>query len=190
MHMRLQLIPLLALMVGPSFAQESHFGAQVGVSLPQGELKQTDALGHKLGYTAGINLGLEWGGHVLRPRVDYAQFKRTGTRLASESFEFKVANLSLGTDYNYFVAGKADQGFYLLAGLGYTITKIESSSSRAYAYTDNSSQSEGAVALALGAGFQFTPRIGGEVRYNASRPAFMGETLKVEGLSVTVTFRF
>jgi len=181
-----KLLPVLALVAAPSFAQEAHFGAQVGVSFPQGDLKDTDTMGNKLGYTAGINLGLEFqGGHVLRPRMDYTQYKRTDTAIFAEPIDLKITTLFCGADYSYFVGGKADQGFYLLAGLGYTNTKTAVSGS-----TYNSSQSKGAFAYAVGAGFQFTPMIGAEVRYNSSRPVFYGETIKIDAVSAAITLRF
>jgi hypothetical protein len=176
--MRLRhLLPVLALVAAPAFAQEAHFGLQAGLSLPMADLKAKDQADAKMGYTLGLNVGLEFnGGHVVRPRLDY-------TTHDSNYSGLKITNTAFGVDYNYFVGGKAAQGFFVIGGLGYAKTKVEFS-------TMNESKS--ALALAVGGGFQFTPLIGMDLRYTTTKPTFDGtsEAFKNDALNLGVTFRF
>ena len=83
--MRLRnLLPLLALVAAPAFAQDAHFGLQGGISLPQGDVK--DAVDSKMGFGIGVHVAIDFkGGHVLRPRLDYTTTKGTMSELASAS---------------------------------------------------------------------------------------------------------
>lgn len=177
--MRLRnVIPALALVAAPAFAQDAHWGVSVGLTNPMGDVK--DAGFDKIGLTLGVNCGVEFkGGHVLRPRLDIARTTH------KDDSDLSLNTTHLGFDYNYFVSGKAAEGFYLIAGLGYSNTKIEYSSGSITA-----SESKGAMGLAAGMGFQFTPLVGADLRYTTTKPSFYGETVSNNAVNVSVTFRF
>lgn len=182
--MRLRnLLPLLALVAAPAFAQDAHFGLQGGISLPQGDVK--DAVDSKMGFGIGANVVIDFkGGHVLRPRLDYTTIKGTMSELGI-SIDNTVTTTTIGADYNYYVSGKATEGFYLIAGLGYANTKLEVS-----AFGLSASKTESALALAIGGGFQFTPMVGAELRYTTTKPDFAGQSIKNDAINLGVTFRF
>lgn len=194
--MRLRyLLPALALVAAPAFAQDARFGLQGGISLPQGDVK--DAVDSKMGFGLGAHVAIDLkGGHVLRPRLDYTSIKGSVSESIggySANFDNTVTTTTIGVDYNYYVSGKATQGFYLLAGLGYANTKLESSGSAnimGFVINFNESETEGALALAVGGGFQFTPMVGAELRYTTTKPDFAGESIKNEAINLGVTFRF
>jgi opacity protein-like surface antigen len=174
-------LPLLALVAAPAFAQGVHFGLQAGISLPQGDVK--DAVDSKMGLSIGLNLGVELnGGHVLRPRLDYTSTKGTPADLG---IDHTVTTTAIGADYNYFVSGKAAEGFYLIGGLGFATTKSELS-----AFGMSVSESKSAMSLALGGGYQFNSLVGMELRYTTTKPDFDGESIKNDAINLGVTFRF
>ena len=173
-----RLLPILALVAAPAFAQGFHWGLSAGITNPQGDVK--DAGFDKIGLTLGLNVGVEFqGGHVLRPRLDIAR--------ASNKYDsnFTLNTTFLGADYNYFVSGKAADGFYLIAGLGFSNTKLEYDFGGGTA-SDNKS----ALGLALGMGYQFTPLVGADLRYTTTKPDFYGQTISNNAMNVSVTFRF
>ncbi|HJW73356.1 MAG TPA: porin family protein [Geothrix sp.] len=184
--MRLRnLLPILALTAAPAFAQDAHFGLQAGISMPQSDAK--DFVDSKMGLGLGLNVGIEFtGGHVLRPRLDFTRTKGTLNELGV-SFDNTVTTTTLGMDYNYFVSGKATEGFYLIAGLGFAKTKVEAS----VPGFGSASDSKNALAIALGAGFQFTPMVGADLRYTTTHPDFGGtDKFKNDAINLGVTFRF
>lgn len=188
--MRLRnILPLVALLAVPAMAQDAHFGFQFGISSPGGgstsynTLSLKDAVDSSLGFTLGANVGVEWqGGHVLRPRLDYTH--HSGSPSGS-GLDVTVTNFQVGADYNYFVSGKAAQGFYFLVGLGYANTKLEAS------YLGSSASNNGsALAWGLGIGGQITPLTSVELRLNSTHPDLNGVTVNNDTLNLTVGFRF
>jgi opacity protein-like surface antigen len=186
--MRLRnILPLVALLAVPAVAQDAHFGFSVGLSSPMGggsstDISLKDAVDSKIGFTAGVNVGIEWqGGHVLRPRLDYTH--HNGDAFGVSGADVTVNAFQLGADYNYFVSEKASDGFYLLVGVGYANTKV---SGNGVGNSDNKS----AFAWGAGVGYEFTPMVGAELRYGSTHPDFTGTTLKNDTLNLSVTFRF
>lgn len=177
------LLPILALVAAPAFAQDTHFGLQGGIILPQGDFK--DVVDSKIGFGIGVHVAIDFkGGHVLRPRLDYTTTQGTLSELGL-SIDNKVTVTTLGADYNYFVSGKATEGFYLIAGLGYANTKLASSFQGLSA-----SKTEGAFAMAFGAGYQFTPNLGSALRYTTTRPDFGGNKFKNDAINLELTYTF
>jgi hypothetical protein len=179
--MRLRnILPLVALLAAPAFAQAS-FGLSLGVSKPMGDAK--DFVDSKMGFTFGANVGIDMkGGHVLRPRLDLTQAKNDW----GSGVESKISTTTLGLDYNYFVSGKATEGFYVIAGLGYSKTKAEMSISGFGSADDSAS----ALGMALGMGFRFTPLVGADLRYTTTKPDFNGVKVTNNALNASVTFSF
>lgn len=169
--MRLRnILPLVALLAAPAFAQDVHFGLSAGVNKAMGDAK--DLGFDKIGLGIGVDLGIEFkGGHVLRPRLDY-------TKTSHKDFsDVTLATTTFGVDYNYFVSGKAAEGFYLIAGIGRANTKVE---------YPGGSDSESGMAYAAGFGFNFTQLVGANLRYTSAK----ADALRNNALNASVTFRF
>jgi len=180
--MRLRyLLPALALVAAPAFAQDAHFGLQGGISMPQSDAK--DFVDSKMGYGLGIHVAFDLkGGHMVRPRLDYVT--TSGSIIAG--VDTKVVTTTLGVDYNYYISGKATEGFYLIAGLGFSKTKLEISAP-GYGSADDDKT---ALAMAFGCGYQFTPMVGADLRYTTTEPSDNGVKFKNEAINIGVTFRF
>lgn len=181
------LLPTIAILGSTLPAQDLHFGLQAGLSIPQADVK--DLVDKKMGATGGFNVGLEFlGGHVVRPRLDYTWDKGTVDEVDTTN-----TTLFVGVDYNFFFSGKASEGFYVLASLGYANTKMEFSSGP-LSINDNQS----AFAWGAGAGYQFTHLMGAEARFTSTRPKDMLSNLvgtstpeyKNDTINVALTFRF
>ena len=166
------------------FAQEGpRFGLQLGLNLPQSDLK--DAVDSKVGFNVGAQTTFGFsGGHMLRPRLDYAWFPEYTESYAGATSGVKISSLGLGADYLYFVEGRP-QGFYITGGLSAVRWKLEVSAS----YLGSSfSDSEDTTKLgaAVGVGYQFNRTVGAEVRYLKSR-AWEAD---MDLIQVGATFRF
>jgi len=191
--MRLRnLLPALALIASPAFAQNAHFGLQGGISMPQSDAK--DLVDSKTGITLGLAVPIDLkGGHVLRPRLDYTKTKgsQSGTIYGySGSADVEITTTMIGMDYNYYVSGKATDGFYLIAGLGYANTKLAATLNVSGFGSASGDSSAGGMALAFGVGYQFTPLVGGDIRYTTTEPSIEGEKIKNDAVNIVITFTF
>ena len=146
-------------------AQDNKFGFQATVSRPAGDVGDSDLMDGRLGYGLGLHgLIVLGGGVAIVPRIDYIAYKRDWTRNAVINEDEKVNILSGGADFHYYFGGEANQGFYVLGGVGYASGKFEST------YSSNglvlsASATKGAIYLQGGAGVQFNPNIGVECSY-------------------------
>lgn len=166
-------------------AQEAvRFGVQVGLNLPQTDLK--DAVDSKLGYTIGAQMTFDLrGGHMLRPRLDYTWFPDYTESFAGDSISTKFTRTSLGVDYLYFVDGKP-QGFYVTAGIAAVQWKVEVDLS-IYGYGSRSdSETTNKLALTAGIGYQFNKTVGADLRLIKGK-AWEGD---VDMVQAGVNFRF
>lgn len=194
--------PVLAVLLTLSLAgseEPKPWGANVGVAIPQGDLKEF--LGNKPGFKVGgaYQLGFK-GGHVLRPRAEYVYFKGE-QNTAGQSRDTKVVGLGLGADYLFYPGGNPGSGFYLTAGLGFTHWTAE------YAYGSSTyvppylvvGASAAAIKVQLddsndsadygaGVGFQINENLGVELRYDTSE--FDSNKDKGDRLQVIFQFRF
>jgi len=177
-------------------AADSKYGFQLTVSKPQGDLKKSidDKLGLGLGLHALVDLG---SGHALVPRLDYVQYKKdyTYTSLGAPNLEIQVKHtiLTLGADYEYFFGAKANQGFYVLAGLGYAKLKFD------FTYSDDpnesGSETEASYYLQGGCGYQFTSNMGAELRYQHLKftdvdPDYPGFDFSTPSIQASFVVRF
>lgn len=140
------------LLAATAQAQDIRFGVTAGASAAQGDVSTS---GRRPDLTAGLLAPMGFGGgHVIQPRLDYALHRHSGT---------KVDTLKLGVDYLYHVGGNDKQGLYLAGGLGLARTKLQLAQIGA-------SQSKTALAWAGGLGYDFSPNLGLDLRWNSSRP--------------------
>jgi opacity protein-like surface antigen len=162
MRFNTTLITLLVAAGSIAQAQDFKFGILGAISLPQSDLK--DFVDSKMGFGIGLNGAFDLkNGHVLEPRVDYLTHKGSEDDFYGHKADSTTARqLYAGVDYNYYVSGKAFQGFYLDAGLGFTQVWAEATND-ASGYS--ASTSKGTFYLALGGGYAFTPNAAIEVRY-------------------------
>jgi len=173
------LIGLTLIATGASAkADDLKIGFQATLSKPQGDLGNSDWMDGKMGYGVGVHALIDLqNGHAIVPRLDYTMYKRSLTESGID-FDIKSNILTIGADYNYYVGGKANEGFYVTAGLGYANGEFK---------IDNAflpiSATKGTLYLAAGAGYMFTPNIGAELRYQSAKftdveTTVLGETVK------------
>lgn len=153
-------------------ADRPKFGGAVTLSLPTSDLK-TDTK-DKVGFGAAFQVTFDLGqGHAVRPRADFTVYNLKETRLSgSDAREYKeLVSYGLGADYLYYVKGRADQGVYLLAGVGVqrwnvAINTHDSDDDR---YTSETTHRKTSVGGAVGLGVQVNHWFGVEARYAFSR---------------------
>ncbi len=175
----------LAAFSGVAQAQDYKFGGQIHISKPQGDLDTI--LDGKVGYGLGAHMLLDLKqGHAIVPRLDYLMFKRSEVVPGFGSVEVKPSLLSLGADYNYYVSGKTNSGFYLTAGLAYVRGKIEAT----VPGLGTDSETKSTVGLGLGMGYMFTPNLGAELKYNHAKFTFEGDDLSSPTINASFVFRF
>jgi opacity protein-like surface antigen len=180
---RISLAAIAALSLsGVAQAQDVNFGAQVILSQPQGDLGDSDLMDGKMGFGLGFHALVDLkGGHAIVPRLDYVTYKRSEAVLGVD-FDYKANILTLGADYNYYINGKANEGFYVLAGLGFASGKFEMTNSFMSAL--NVSSSKSTLYFQVGAGYMFTPNVGAELRYQSAQ--FSDVDVNVGGYTVAV----
>jgi len=156
-------------------AQELKFGLHASVALPLGDIAKAEFLDDEPGFGVGAHLLIALpAGHAIVPRLDYATFKKSDpTR--------KVQMLQIGADYNYFISGQANRGFYLGGGAGYGLAKFED---------DSADDTPGNYYLSASAGWMFTPNLGAELRYSWAeyKPEFRGYKPEVASPMVQASF--
>jgi hypothetical protein len=168
-------------MLGASTVQaaDTTFGFQLTVASPQSDLdKYVDG---KIGYGAGIHALVDMSdGHAIVPRLDYMSYSRS-----NDSYDAKFSALNIGADYNYYISRRAGEGFYVLAGLGYSSGKFESD------YLDYSvDETKGALYLQAGLGYSFTKNFGAELRYQHASYSFEGTDRTAPSIQASFTVRF
>jgi opacity protein-like surface antigen len=187
------LLVLLALAGPVSSAAEAHFGGQLTAVWPQSDLGGKGWMDGKVAPSLGVHLLVDMeDGNALVPRLDYTLHSRSLNTVDNLKADRKADVWNLGVDYNYFFSGRASEGFYLTAGLGYASAKFQiDDAGETYRPT------KGAVAYALGAGYQFNPNLGLEVRYTASRfndvaygPALARQSVDVNAPALTASLLF
>jgi len=188
-------------------AQDARFGLQATLSKPQGDMGDANRLDGKLGYGLGLQISVDLkGGLVIVPRFDYTTYKRS----ASETTHYPVVDLTLdtelkasilyvGADFNYYTNGKSNIGFYLLAGLGYSSGKFETTitgkAQNEYGNITNigisDSTTSGAFYIAAGAGYSFNKNIGTEIRYiGLNKYSDNGTDMASPSLNISLVARF
>ena len=162
-------------------AQDPRWGLQLTVAKPSGDAGDSKRFDGKIGYGLGANclIGLG-GGHAIVPRLDYIMYKRS-----EGNVELKANVVSLGADYNYYMSGKANEGFYVAAGLGYSSAKWEITNPGS-----SYSESKGALYLQGGAGYMFTPNMGAAVTYQSVKYAFDAGDVTAPNIQASFIFRF
>lgn len=184
MTIRALILAAAALAAPALSAQEGpRFGLQVGVNLPQSDLK--DAVDSKAGFNVGAQVTFNpAGGHMIRPRLDYTWFPEYSVSDPSASASMKLSHVALGADYLYFVDGKP-QGFYITGGISAVQWKMEVSATY-LGLSASDSETTTKLGLAAGVGYQFNRTVGAEVRYLKSR-AWEAD---MDLIQVGATFRF
>jgi len=175
-------ISCLFLLAVPASAQDTRYGFAIGLAFPQADTNQL--VDHKLGYAVGGQIALPLGdGHVLRPRLDLSVV----TRNTDQGSSLSVTTGCVGADYNRFVSGRANEGFYLLVGLGYAVTTLSHTDLRFSPYNNlQSSQDQNAIALAAGLGYQFNRTYGADLRYTTTKPG----SFKNDAVNLSMVFQF
>jgi len=159
-------------------AEDAKIGFQLTLTSPKGDMG--DQLDNKIGYGLGVHGLFDLGsGNAIVPRLDYVTYKRSGTSGGALTWDVKDTILSIGADYNYFVGGKTNQGFYLAGGLGLASGKFETTVSMLGA-SSTVSVTKGSLYLQAGVGYQFTPNMGAELRYQSLK--FSDVEANVDGL--------
>lgn len=176
-------LPLLALATLPAAAQERAVmgGFQIGVaqvsrsftgpSYSTGptnpDWKSTDdGTAFDLGFHVSFNLQ---NGRMIRIRVDDTLSSGT-TPIDYGNQRVSVTTIGVLGEYLYHLK-RVNQGLYLMAGLGFEETKVDGDG----AYSSiSASDTKGAFAWDAGVGYQFTPRVGLDLRYASSQPTSFG----------------
>jgi opacity protein-like surface antigen len=198
MNVRKLIIGASAILVATCIqAQDAHFGFQLTGSIPQGDMGNSDNLDGKIGYGLGIHCLVPFSeGHAIVPRLDYTMYKNNSDVTVGNTlygYDLKVNVLAVGADYNYFVSRKANDGFYVLAGLGYSSLKWEVDTP-----IGNYNETKGTFYLAAGLGYMFTPNVGAEIRYTHASYSDIGSSSNSgykqdesgPALNVSLLFRF
>lgn len=174
---RLALLAALLATTGlPATSQEAKFGGQLTLSKPQGDLDTV--VDGKLGYGLGAHVFVGFkDGHALVPRIDYLEHKNS-----RYGFDYTYKTTKLGADYNYFVGKKANEGFFLIAGLSYNSIKGSSSG--------GSSETKSNLGFGAGLGYMFTPHLGGELKYESVSYSNNGSDFKAPTLNLSFLARF
>lgn len=169
-------LTLLALAALPLAAEPPRYGVQGLVNLPLGHLK--DFVDSKPGPGVGIHGTFDLGdGHMVRPRLDYSVYPEASFATLKQT----ASNLSLGGDYLFFLAGKAE-GLYLTAGVAVMRWSFESKVGTFKTTSDTTK-----AGLAGGAGYQWNATVGTELRWVHSRVA---AGFQADALQAGVTIRF
>jgi hypothetical protein len=163
----------------PLLGQETRFGLQATLAYPTSDLGNKAYLDTAAGYGVGANLQFTFeGGHAVVPRLDYTYFEKSGpTR--------KVQMFLIGADYNYYVSGMTNNGFYLGGGLGFAMAKFEIDLQTS---SDSDTPNSGYADVAFG--YTFNRNIGAEFRYvyTKYKPQLFGVESDVTSPTMNATF--
>ena len=157
-------------------AQEVRYGVQIQWNIPMDDLKTF--VDNRAGFGGGAHATIDFGGgNVLRPRLDYVVYPENANFLqpvfgAGATGKAKASHAALGIEYIYNFSGKADEGFYVSAGIGWHRWKAD------YDYvvktgqvtvSNNATATSDRVGFSGGLGYNFNRNIGLEVRYLATK---------------------
>jgi hypothetical protein len=173
------LAALLAITALSLPAQETAIGARVHGLVPMGNLRDLTDSQMGLGVAAYVSIPLGRG-LVLRPLVG-AQLIPKGDTLGLTGTKTSIASVDLMVDALWFPDEDPEHGAYLIGAVGGQQWRVSA--------TGSSSSTLSATRLGLngGLGYQFTPRLGFEVRGFWSP---IDRTLTATGLMLGATMRF
>lgn len=160
-------------------AQDAAIGARVHSLVPMGNLRELTDSQVGLGVAAYVSIPLSRG-LVLRPLVG-AQFIPKGTTLGLTGTKTSIASVDLMVDALWFPGEDPEHGPYLIGAVGGQQWRVSATG------TSPSTLSATRLGLNGGLGYQFTPRLGFEVRGFWSP---IDKTLTATGLMLGGTVRF
>lgn len=190
-HRRLALaLAVFAFGATSASAQDSYFGVQAGLAMPQGDLSRKQLLGSKPGLDLGAHAAFNLGqGHVIRLRTDYAQFQENTTHEGPGfAFTFKASDLSLGVDYLYFV-NHQPMGLYLVAGVSGNRWDIAEKDNYGFG-EDSLTMTTTKFGYGFGVGYQVNRSWGYEAGYTYSKVGPSDYPINTDVLRLTATIRF
>lgn len=167
------------LISGSLSAQDLRFGLQANLAYPTSDLGDKPLLDNSIGYGLGAHFQIAFdGGHAIVPRLDYTYFEKGSPNR-------KVQMMQLGADYNYFISGKVNQGFYFGGGLGFGMAKFEVDLP---GMSDNDTPNTAYGDAALG--FMFDRNLGAELRYVYAKykPRLFGVESEINSPTINATF--
>jgi hypothetical protein len=160
-------------------AQDAAIGARVHGLVPMGNLRDLTDSQVGLGAAAYVSIPLSRG-LLLRPLVG-AQFIPKGTTLGLTGTKTSVASVDLMVDALWFPDEDPERGAYLIGSVGCQQWRVSATG------TSPSTLSATRLGLNGGLGYQFTPRLGFEVRGFWSP---IDKSLTATGLMLGATLRF
>ncbi len=160
-------------------AQDAAIGARVHGLVPMGNLRNLTDSQVGLGAAVYVSIPLSRG-LVLRPLVG-AQFIPKGDTLGLTGTKTSIASVDLMVDALWFPDEDPEHGPYLIGAVGGQQWRVSATG------TSPSTQSATRLGLNGGLGYQFTPRLGVEVRGFWSP---IDKTLTATGLMLGATARF
>lgn len=160
-------------------AQDAAIGARVHGLAPMGDLRDLTDSQLGLGAAAYVSITLSRG-LVLRPLVG-AQFIPKGDTLGLTGTKTSIASVDLMVDALWFPDEDPGHGAYLTGAVGGQQWRVSATG------TSPSTLSATRLGLNGGLGYQFTPRLGFEVRGFWSP---IDKTLTATGLMLGATMRF
>lgn len=171
-------------------AQDSYFGLQAGLAMPQGDLSRKQLLGNSPGLDLGVHVAFDLGrGHMIRLRTDYAQFRENTTYEGPGfAFKFKASDLSLGVDYLYFVNHRPT-GLYMMAGVSGNRWEMAEKDNFGFGQ-DSLRMTTTKFGYGFGVGYQVNRRWGYEAGYTYSKVGPSDYPINTDVLRLTATIRF
>lgn len=193
-------LTIALLTAGMVHAQGARFGLQGTVSIPSADLKSITSSG---GYGAALTLDIPLsGGHVLRPRFDYINYreKSQGDSFTSGQFTYSYTNkysvnsAGLGLDYAYYTAGKP-VGFYILVGIQQSRYEIKDTYTEfitgqpTFTY-EHRDKSKSKLGYAVGFGFDFNRQWGSQLRLTNVDLSDGSEKSSFNAYNLGITYKF
>ena len=188
-------------------AQDLHYGLQVGINSPQGDVKSNLHL--TTGYSLGADLLVDLGeGNAIVPRISYSEFSGNSfvdgaastISLPGPSFTTYLINgkgrfssVSLTADYNYFVNGHTNDALYFSIGAGlahnsYTLdlTTDPHVSLPISRYTNT----KNAMIFDAGIGYMFYAHIGVQAKYELTKYGDSDHSINAPWVNLELVMRF
>jgi len=141
------------------------------------------------GFGLGVQTGYPLGDSgVLVPRLDYLHLTDSNSvsgPVTPINLSSTADLLSLGADYDWFIRGHRERGFYVLGGLGVALASIQVDGSTADASASTTSH-QTLLYPEVGMGYQFVRNFGLEVVYKDFN--FRSVNLAVAGVPVSYSF--
>lgn len=189
---------VIGLLAMPALAQSPNFGVQAILSTPSAGLQDRASSG---GY--GGALTFDWplaGGHVLRPRIDYVEYRdkaTTTTSISSSSSTtihslYSVKSTGFGLDYLFYPSGEP-KGWHVDVGVeemryaikvsGTVTFSSVTTSTTAFTGPDTSSSKLG---YGLGTGYDFARHWSLGLRFTSTKIG----SLKFDAFNTSIGYRF